>query len=83
MVIYHYVKRIGEFPLPPIFLHNIYEHERYYPVEPVNMHMQSFINIIQENNRVITTKKGKGKLPLFNGNIERVIVVYAFHHHHP
>ena len=31
---------------------------RYYPVEPVNIHIQSLINIIQENNWVVTTKKG-------------------------
>ena len=30
----------------------------YYPGEPVNIGMQSLINIIQENNWVITTKKG-------------------------
>ena len=36
------------------------------------------MNIIQENNRVITTKKGKGKLPLFCGNVERVIPIYAW-----
>ena len=36
------------------------------------------MNIIQENNWVITTKKkGKGKLPIFCGNIERVIPIYA------
>ena len=33
--------------------------------------------MIQENNRIITTKKGKGKLPLFCGNIERVILIYG------
>ena len=38
--------------------------------------MQSLINIIQDNNRVITIKKGKGKLPLFCGNGEWVILVY-------
>ena len=29
----------------------------YYPGEPVNIHIKSLINIIQENNWVITTKK--------------------------
>ena len=43
---------------------------RYYPGDPVNIHIQSLINIIQENNWVITIKKGKGKLPLFHGNGE-------------
>ena len=33
---------------------------RYYPGEPVNIHIPSLINIIEENNRVITTKKGQG-----------------------
>ena len=32
---------------------------------------------MQENNRVITKKKGKGKLPLFSGNEERAIPIYA------
>ena len=35
------------------------------------------MNIIQENNWVITTKKGKGKLSLLCGNIERVIPIYS------
>ena len=30
----------------------------YYIGEPVNIHIQSLINIMQENNRLITTKKG-------------------------
>ena len=30
---------------------------KYYPDEPVNIHMQSLIHIIQENNWVITTQK--------------------------
>ena len=33
---------------------------------------------MQENNRVITTKKGGGKLPLFCGNGEWVIPIYGF-----
>ena len=41
------------------------------------MHIQSLINIIQKNIWAITTKKGKGKLPLFNGNGELVIPIYA------
>ena len=28
MVIYHYVERIGEFSLPPIFLYNMYDHQK-------------------------------------------------------
>ena len=41
---------------------------KYYTSEPVNIHIKSLIDITQENNRVITTKKGKGKLPLYRGN---------------
>ena len=48
----------------------------YYPVEPVNIHIESLLNIIQEENWVITTKKGKDKLPLFCGNKEQVIPIY-------
>ena len=33
--------------------------------------------MIHEKNRVITTKKGKGKLPLFCDNGEQVIPIYA------
>ena len=36
----------------------MYNHEKYYQSEPVNIHIQSSINIIQEKNGVITTKKG-------------------------
>ena len=39
--------------------------QKYYPDEPVNIHIQSLINIIQQNNRVLTTKKGTDKLTLF------------------
>ena len=36
------------------------------------------MNIIQEDNWVTTTKKGKGKLPLFCLNVERGIPIYAY-----
>ena len=49
---------------------------RYYPGEPVNIHMKALINIIQENNWVIPPKKGKGQLPIFCGNGERVNPIY-------
>ena len=49
----------------------------YYPSEPININIQPLMNIIQDNNRVITTKNGKGKLPLFCGNREQVIPIYA------
>ena len=35
------------------------------------------MNIIQVNIWVITTKKGKGKLPLFCGNVDWVITIYG------
>ena len=54
---------------------------KYYPGKPVNIHIQPFINITQEKNCVITTKNGKGKLPLFCGNGERVIPIYAVNIH--
>ena len=76
MVIYHYVEIIWIIIITPNFLYDIYDHEKYYPGEPVNMHIQLLINIIQENNWVITTKKGKGKLPLFFGNGEWLITIY-------
>ena len=73
IVIYHYVEIIKTFSLPLICSYNIYNHEKYYPGGPVNINIQSLTNIIQDNNWVIATKKGKGKLPLFRGNGERVI----------
>ena len=77
MVIYLYVERIGEFSLPPIFRITYMIMKKYYPGEPVNIHKQSSINIIQKNNWVVTTKKGKGKLPLFCSDVEWVIPIYA------
>ena len=56
--------------LPPIFLYSINDNENNYPGEPVNIHIKSLVNIIQESNWVIITKKGKGKLLLFCGNRE-------------
>ena len=57
-IIYHYVEIIWRILVIPNFLYEIYDHEKYYPGEPVNIYIQSLINIIQENNWVITTKKG-------------------------
>ena len=51
--------------------------KKYYPGETVNVHIQSLINIIQEKNWVISTKKGKEKLPLFRGNGEQEIAIYS------
>ena len=68
MKIYHYVDTIWRIFVTPNFSYSRYNHEKYYPDELVNIHMQSLINIIQENDWEIITKKGKGKLPLFCGN---------------
>ena len=58
MLIYHYVERIWRILVTPNILYGIYDHEKYYPGEPVSRHIRSLINIIQENNRLITTKEG-------------------------
>ena len=55
----------------------MYDIEKYYPDKPVNIHIQQLINMIQKNNWVITTKKGKGKIPLFRDNGERVNPIYG------
>ena len=49
---------------------------KYYSGEPVNIHMQSLINIMKDNDWVIIAKNSQGKLPLFHGNGERVIPIY-------
>ena len=58
MEFYHYIERIWRIIVTPNFLYNIYDHEKYYPGEPVNIHIQSLINCIKEKKWVITTKKG-------------------------
>ena len=58
IVIYHYVERIWIILVTPIFYITYIIINIYYLGEPVNIHIQSVINIIQENNWVITTKKG-------------------------
>ena len=50
---------------------------KYYPGETDNIHIQSLINIMQENNRELPPKKGNGKLTLFRGNGEQVIPIYG------
>ena len=67
----------GEFSLPPIFSITYAIIDKYYLGDSFNIHIQSLTNIIQENNTVITTKKGKGKLPLFCGNGEWLIPIYG------
>ena len=56
----------------------MYDYQKYYPGEPVHVHIQSLINIIQYNNRVITIKKGKDKLPLLCGKGGQLIPFYGF-----
>ena len=68
LVIYYYVDIIWRILITQYFLYNIYGHEKYYRGEPVNIHIQLLINIIQENNRLIATKKGNPKFQLFCGN---------------
>ena len=58
MVIYHYVERIWRILVTPIFCIIYTIMRKYYLDEPINIHIQSLINIFQENNWVITRKKG-------------------------
>ena len=67
-ILAHYVERTWKILVTPKFCIT-YMIIKNYPGEPDNIHIQSLINIISENNWVITTKKGKGKLPLFCGNV--------------
>ena len=60
MIIYHYADIIWRIIITPDFLYNIYHNEISYPGETVNIHIQSLINMIEENNCAITTKKGQG-----------------------
>ena len=75
MVIYHYVERILRILVTLHFC--IKNTIMSYPDEPVNIHIQSLLNIMQKKNKVITIKKGRGKLPLFCGNGELVIPIYV------
>ena len=77
MIIYHYVEIIWRVLVTPNILYNIYNHEKCYTGEPFNIHIQPLINIILDNNWGIATKKGKGKLPLFCGDGERIILIYG------
>ena len=55
MVIYRYIDIIAEFLLLLIFWLTYMIMNKYYPGEPVKIHIQSLINMIQKKNRVITT----------------------------
>ena len=39
MVIYHYIERIWRILITPNFFYDIYDREKYYPGEPVNVHI--------------------------------------------
>ena len=56
MVIYHYVEINLRILVTPDFWYNIYDNEKYNPGEPVNTHIQSLINMIQDKNWVIIIK---------------------------
>ena len=58
MLIYHYIERIWIILGTPNFCVTYLITNKYYPGQPVNIHIQSIINIIQENNWVVTTKNG-------------------------
>ena len=45
MVTYHYVEIIWRFFVTPDFVYNIYDNEKYYTGEPVNIYTQSLINL--------------------------------------
>ena len=75
------MRESGEFSLPPFFNITYTIVNRYYPDEPVNIHIQSLINITQEKNWGITTKKDKVKLLLSCGNGEPVITIYDVLYH--
>ena len=57
MVIYHYVQRIWRVLVTPLLFITYMTMNKYYPGEPINIHIQPLINIMQEKNWVITTKK--------------------------
>ena len=42
--------------------------KNYYTSVPINIDIQLLLDVIQENNWVITTKNGECELPLFCGN---------------
>ena len=74
------LREFGELLLPLIFRITYTIMKNIYTGEPVNIYIQPLIYIIQENNWAITTKKGKGKLPLFCGNGKWVVPIYAINY---
>ena len=77
MIIYHYVEKIWRIIVTPNFCITYIIKKKYYPNEPVNIRIQLLINIIQNNNWVISTKNTKSNLPLFSDDGERVIPIYV------
>ena len=75
MVIYHYIERIWTILVTLNFCIAYMIMNKYYPVEPVHIYIQSLMNIMQEKIGKLPTKKGKGILPLFHGKRERLIPV--------
>ena len=57
MLIHSLSEKIGEFSLPRIFRITYAIMKKYYAGEPLNIHIKSLINVIKENNSVITPKK--------------------------
>ena len=57
-IIYRYVERIWRVLVTPNFCITYTIMNKYFPGETVNILIQSLINIMQEKNWVITTKKG-------------------------
>ena len=51
--------------------------KKYYPGEPVNIHIQIINKYYIGEKLLIATKKGKDKLPLFRGNGELLISIYG------
>ena len=78
MVIYHYVERICGIIVTPYFCITYTILKDYYPGEPVNIHTQSSINIIQEKIGKVPPKKGKVRLEIFCCNIKQSITIYAW-----
>ena len=64
MVIYHYIERIQIILVTQIVCITYRITNKHDPGEPVNIHIQSLISTIWENNRVITTKRGQGKITI-------------------
>ena len=75
MVIYHYVERICRIIVTPKFFITYIISNTYYPGGTVNIY--TIINGYYSGEQLSNLKKkGKGKLTLFCGIVERVITIY-------